>query len=551
MKKLFAVLIALALVLSMSAVAFATAADPDPTYTITIDNETSGHTYQAYQIFKGIIEETEDGNELSNIVWGDGIKNGAGLLAALKENDAFGEDDDNAFAACNNAADVAQVLAGQTSDSAFVKAFAKAVAGNLKQSYTSVYSSTNKNYTIEDLDGGYYLIKDMDNQGILDDKQDAYTSYMLQVIADVKVEPKSDVPEVQKKVKDINDSDETPALSDWQDSADHDIDDTIPYQIKGTLPENFADYKEYYVKFNDTMCKGLTFGEITSVTVGDTELDDEDYTLTMTTDGFTVEIDDVKAFDGVTADDEIVIEYTCVLNDQAKFGSEGNPNTVNMQFSNNPNYEGSGTPGSEDDHGPTGKTPDDTVIVFTYKTIVNKVDAQGNALEGAAFALYKLAASDDDAETEGENKGYVLVKAFEVAEGQTTFEFKGLDDGTYRLVETTVPDGYNGIEAVTFTVTAAHDILSDDPQLTELVVGDVLSGTVTYEGTFASVPSETTDDETTYSGEIVANVVNNSGAVLPSTGGIGTTIFYIIGATLVVGAALILFARKRMSATAA
>lgn len=223
----------------------------------------------------------------------------------------------------------------------------------------------------------------------------------------------------------------------------------------------------------------------------------------------------------------ITIEYTATLNVKAVIGSAGNPNMMHIEYSNNPNGTG------------TGKTPDDTNIVFTYKTVVNKVqenpdfdaskeEGEGNQryipLEGAGFTLYKKNSSGEYELVGGELKG----------EGMTTFTFSGLDDGDYRLAETTTPAGYNTIAPIEFTITAEHDVVSDNPALTSLS-GAVTSGTATF-------TSATSD------GSLTTDVVNQKGATLPETGGIGTTIFYVLGTILVIGAGLLLVTKKRMGA---
>ena len=222
----------------------------------------------------------------------------------------------------------------------------------------------------------------------------------------------------------------------------------------------------------------------------------------------------MKDIQSVHAGSVITVEYTATLNENAVIGSEGNPNTMHLEFSNNPN-NGQG--------GETGTTPDDTVIVFTYKTVINKVDENGNALTGAEFILEKKI------------KGEVTWKkitAVKNTEG-TTFTFSGLDDGEYRLRETKTPSTYNTIDDITFKITADHDVLSDNPALTKLN-GDKVTGEITF-----------TKNKT--EGSLTANVVNKKGSILPSTGGIGTTIFYVIGGILMVGAGVILVSRRRRS----
>ena len=212
----------------------------------------------------------------------------------------------------------------------------------------------------------------------------------------------------------------------------------------------------------------------------------------------------------------ITVEYTATLNNNAVLGSAGNPNEVYLEYSNNPNK-------SEEGDNETGTTPKDVVIVFTYKTIVNKVDEKGDALTGAEFTLEKYNKKTDKWEA------ITVVKNDE----GTTFTFSGLDDGNYRLTETKTPAGYNTIKPIEFTITAEHDVLSDNPALTSLN-GNVTTGEITF-------TSNVTD------GSLSTDVVNKAGSTLPETGGMGTTIFYILGGLLVLFAVVFLVAKKRMS----
>ena len=356
-------------------------------------------------------------------------------------------------------------------------------------------------------------------------------------MGNVTATPKSDVPEVQKKVKDINDSTDT-TKTDWQDSADYDIGDSIPFQLKATLADNVSSYTTYKVVFHDTLSKGLTYNNDAKVYIGDTETNGFTVTATVNADGgtttLTVSCDDVKAL-GAGNSSVITVEYTVKLNENAVLGSAGNPNEVYLEYSNNPNK-------SEEGNNETGETPKDVVIVFTYQTIVNKVtknpaydaskdtektgtDSDGNKefipLKGAGFTLYKKNASGD----------YVAIGSELKGEEMTTFTWSGLDDGDYKLVETTTPAGYNTIADIEFTITAGH-VDGDSPCLNTLS-GDVTSGTAT----FTAVVND---------GSLSTNVVNNSGTQLPSTGGMGTTIFYVLGGVLVLAAVVLLVTKKRM-----
>lgn len=475
----------------------------DTTYRLTINGTSEGHTYEAYQIFRGDL--SSDGPTLSNITWGSGVK-------------AFTYD------GVNDAAVIAEKISGKEYDSTTAKAFAKLAGANVTTSSGSAKSSAGST-VISGLAPGYYLVKDQD--GSQNGKNTAYTRFILQVVGDAKAQLKNDTPTVQKKVKDTNDT--FGETSGWQDSADYDIGDTVQFQLKATLPIHIDDYDHYYVEFTDTLSKGLTFDEITKVTADSTTLNPDQYTVTTTSnsDGITtlsVIITDVKAVATITKDDDIVVEYNAILNSEAVIGSPGNPNKVKLTYSNNPNNTGDGKSKPDD----TGETPEDTVKVFTYKVVVNKVkEDRTSPLEGAGFTLYKKVPDTS------EDEGYRWVAVGDEITGVTTFTFSGLDDGYYKLSETTTPNGYNTIDDVEFTVTAVHDVESDSPALRSLS-GDVKTGSLTFATT------EPTN------GSLTTNVVNKKGSVLPSTGSVGTTWLYFVGATLAIAAGVLLITKKRM-----
>ena len=452
-------------------------------YTITINGETDGHTFEAYQIFKGDLNDST----LSNIQWGTGVNQFT-------------------FNGSDNAAKIAE---GLTESNAVE--FSKEAAKHLKQPTASGSSS------IEVSEAGYYLIKDKDNSLTGKDGK-AYTAYILKVIKDETVKPKADVPSVIKKVKDTNDT--TGETTDWQDSADYDFGDKVPFQLTATLPKtNFDKYQTYYLEFSDTLSKGLSYDENSLVVkVGDRTLTTSEYTISTTKDSegntkLSVVITDVKALGG-TAGGKVTVDYTATLTTDAVIGAKGNPNEVELIYSNNPNENGTGKPKD------TGKTPKDTVIVFTYKTVVNKVDQNQQPLTGAGFTLYK--------KVKGEWK---VVK--EITAGEATkFEFAGIDDGEYKLSETATPAGYNTIKDITFTVEATHDTEADQPKLTNLS-GVAASGQITF----------TADKD---AGSLTTQVENKKGSILPSTGSIGTTVLYVAGSVLVVAAGILLVTKKRM-----
>ena len=509
-KKLAGLLLALVMALSLAVTAFA---DESTTYSITINNSTAGHTYEAYQIFTGDLATNEAGNKvLSNIVWGSGVSE-AGQTAL------------------GDAAAKAETLKTE----ADAKAFAKAVAPYLTTAAGSANTVTDGKYVISGLAAGYYLVKDQD--GSLTGDNDSYTEYIIQVVGNVTATPKSDVPEVQKKVKDINDSTDT-TKTDWQDSADYDIGDSIPFQLKATLADNVSSYTTYKVVFHDTLSKGLTYNNDAKVYIDGTETNGFTVTATVNADGtttLTVSCDDVKAL-GAGNSSVITVEYTAKLNENAVLGSAGNPNEVYLEYSNNPNK-------SETGDNETGETPKDVVIVFTYKTIINKVDSENKPLTGAAFKLEKLIKGKD-----GAADTWTTVKEFTVYETTTSFTFSGLDDGQYKLTETKTPVGYNTIDPIYFVIEATHDETADAPTLKTLnaYLTDANGNKQTEmkDGESVNIDLGTVD---LTAGSITTTVVNKSGSKLPSTGGIGTTIFYVLGGVLVLAAVVLLVTKKRMS----
>ena len=499
MKKLMAALLAVAMVCAMAIPAFADGSSSTSTaavikYTITAPK--NGHTYEIYQIFTGDYDPLQP-SMLANIKWG---KNGTGTAGDAVEQTVL---------------DALSAVASSASDKAKLAVIEKYV------------TLTNPVETIVDggsveVAGGYYLIKDQD--GSLSGSE-PYTTYLVSVVGTVTITPKSnDVPEFEKKLKDTNDS--TGDVSDWQDSADYDIGDYIPFRLQGTVPEDYDSYKTYYYAFHDVEEKGLTFDPSSvEVHLGDENgaiIPNTDYKVLTKKDGttsdtectFEIVFDDLKKVSGVTADSTITVTYKSQLNDSAVLGAQGNVNKAKLEYSNNPRGNG------------TGETPWDNVIVFTYKVVVNKINQAGDPLEGAQFTLTKKTKNGTD-----------VVKTMDVNTTLTQFTLSGLDDGEYTLTETVTPAHYITISPITFTVTADHKIDWDsistrDNVLTSLS-GEKKVGEITF-----NVDKK--------AGTLTTDVVNNIGTTLPGTGGIGTTIFYVIGGGLMVAAAILLITKKRM-----
>lgn len=487
-KKLIGVLLAAVMVLAMGVTVFA---EGNP----TISAPNNGHTYEVYQIFTGDYSEGDNSQKvLSNVKWGE---NGRGTQGDNVSEEILTE--------------LKNANGSDTEQLAVITKYA-----NLQSS--DKFGTVTHERPLE-VPSGYYLIKDVD--GSQQDKQDSYTLYIVRVVGeDITIAPKAGVPKSEKKVDDKNDSNTREDGESWQDSADYDIGDRVPYKLTATLPDNVSNYTSYTLKFVDTMSRGLTYDAnsaevfVNGAFAGKVEPSSVPYSgeeakyaggTVLTWDLGNIKADPYNAGNNSV----ITIEYKATLNENAVMGSAGNPNKMHIEFSNNPNGAG------------TGKTPDDTNIVFTYKVVVNKVDEENVPLPGAQFTLQKK-------QPDG---SWVDLDSATVSGNQATFTFSGLDDGDYKLIETVTPDGYNDIADIEFTITAEHEILSDDPQLTSLT-GNTTTGEITF------TPN-------TSNGSLTTNVENKSGAELPETGGMGTTIFYVLGAILVIGAGVLLIVRRR------
>ena len=463
------------------------AGESQGSFTLTISHAQAGHSYTVYQIFTG---DYNDGT-LSNIQWGASVIGTAAM----------------------DASEYAEELAGMGGQAAAQKV-SRLVNLSEAGGYRTVAAQTGSDETsavFSGLPAGYYLIADTTGETV-----NRQTVFMLQVAGNVTVMSKGvTAPVPQKKVRDFQDTDGT--FSDWQDSADWDIGDWVPFRLQATMPTTgYELYEKYYLAFHDTIEPG--FELVPSFNEGDivVKVDGVDitkgYRVTKQSNGFTVEFSDVKSAPVSAGPGSVIsIEYAAQLACDAVVGSQGNKNGMFLTYYDAPAWDGTGVP-------PTGETTTDSVSVFTYELYVRKVDDEENPLQGASFRLEKKAGD------------FWFENALAVLnENGTVFRFNGLSDGTYRLTEVSTPAGYNTMKPVEFEIAAEHDALSDNPTLKSV------------RGVTSSDLEFTVND-----GTLSLTVVNNSGVMLPATGGVGTTILYVIGGILLLAAVVVLLIRHYM-----
>ena len=468
--------------------------------TITINNNTAGHTYKAYQIFKGGL--SQDGTILSDIQWGNGV-NSEALLTALKGTEAYKD--------CTTAADVAKVLAGFQNDAEQLKKVAVVINQNLNNANGAQSTGTGP-YTITVPSDGYYLVRD---EGTVT-ATDGGTNFILQVIGNVDVTPKTtNAPDVDKKVK-LHGVPGAVLSNAVPAEVGHEVD----FTITTTIPTGLDSYTNYTFNIVDTMSEGLTYkGDFLVHTVGaKTSLQkDEDYTLTI--EGQTITVTLASKYVLANPGQKIEITYVAAVNVKS-LTKDRETNSVHIVYSNNPA-----------DSNSTANTVDKVVYVYNFDIVIDKVDGADNKkLEGAQFALYKETGYVDlyyqwyDENHENPNTFGWSTEADRTivkTDKNGVASFKGLVPGTYYLQEIKAPDGYNTL---------------DKPVKVEI--------TATYDDNGNITTNATQNEQTHY--QVTSTITNNKGTVLPSTGGIGTTIFYVVGGLLMVGAAILLITKKRM-----
>ena len=527
MKKLVTLLLSLVMLCALAMPAMA----DEKTYSITINDAVVGHTYTAYQVFKGVYYsgnrqvEGKEAEYLSDVTWGDDVDD-TKILKALQESTVIGKD----FTDKTSAEEVAYVLQGYDNKSEQLDEFARIVGKNLKTNATgkgSVTVGEDKQATINGLTAGYYFVKDT---GKIGDGEIA-TKFLVKVVGDATVEIKANAPTIEKKI--VN--------GEGDNHTTVNVGDDVEFKLTAKVPD-MASFDKYTFTISDTLSNGLTFKKGTvAVTIGDKELvDGTDYTLgdlDTRTNTFTVTFtkDQLAKYVEHGAGATIVVTYKATLNKNA-LTTDKETNTAKLEYSNNPSGDGTGT-----------VTPDAPVYIYDFDIDIDKYDDTDNKdkdndnkdklkkLANAEFILYKEVTENGQKKTyyykwdkDSNTVKWVPEKAQATPKTTTTegkASFQGIAAGSYFLEETKAPDGYNKLkDPVPVTITAEYN---KDGKLTNTSA----NANTNAEGQYIQT----------------VEVPNKAGAVLPSTGGIGTTIFYVLGSILALGAAVLLIVKKRMN----
>ena len=533
-KKLLAALLAVAMVCAMAIPAFASNSWE------TEEDLNTKHEYAAFQIFTGDVKGNNiDDFKISNAKWGESITNPTEFLAQLTADSTIGGEFKTNFTPQEAVAVISKW--GDSDDNSI--AFARCVCNYL-------YSNGDPKPVIQGLHTGgikvpkpgYYLIVDT-SPFDEDDFYHAYNSFLLKVTKAeyvFNINYKVVKPTVEKKVYDNDNNDISSAGNNdgWGSSADHAINEKFQFRLIAKLPASkdngraYDYYKKYTVCFNDTLSDGITFDKLDKVEIANVDgvnpqvINADNYTRNPNgSQSFKLSIDDVKTCARAANLDlnkgaTITVTYTAHLNETAyvntAVGDTKNKNRVYLEYSNNPRIS------TSLDH-----THESEVCVYTYQlnnTKYHDDDTPGNELAGAGFRLY----SGKDCTPEQEVKLYKkdnfyypikdatdkaqdAVEMFSDEHGQ--FNVKGLDAGTYYLKETNPPADYSACADKEIVISATHNEYNVN-----------LSGTLS------------------------TTIINNKagGITLPSTGGIGTTIFYVVGGGLMVAAIVLLVTKKRM-----
>ena len=569
-RKLASLLLALVMVFALAATAFAAGATtPTGSIKITSNEKVSvaGRTFNAYRLL--------DVKAYGSVTNEDDITTNTAVYTvpeALKEfyqNRYSLRGDEGNFDAL-----VAERIAAESDLFAFAKAALDAAkTANITPS-TATADENATFVTISGLPLGYYVVEDTATQ------KPVSALILDTTTPNVETAIKADKPTVDKKIDGVNDTD--PGTTGDVKYNNASVGDKIPYKVTSQVPD-MTGYTKYYFVLNDKLSKGLTFDNNVAITIGDKTLADTDFTVNhVVNEDKTTSVEIVfKNFIQYKTEEYknagITVTYSATVNKDAEIGVTGNPNEVKLIYSNNPNVTDDGSPDNTDkpdEQSPVGETPVSKTYTYVTELELIKVDNNGNRLTGAEFQIA------------GTRLNTVLVSAntFTVSENGEYWKLKdgtyttddpnaeGMDQSKYestaiKYAKTTTTNTITKTDTVTYTGTVGADgvlrftgLAAGDYTITELKApaGYNLLETpikVTIGFTAPAEGAASQDCTWTYTGTDIVNgtnvnkitIENQAGTELPSTGGMGTTIFYVLGSILVVGAVVLLVTKKRMS----
>lgn len=521
-------------------------------HTETITNGVEGHTFAVYQIFSGDGNREGTNGVLSNIQWGSGIDkddftnaliNCFGWNSAeLKSNESF-----DANKVAKKLAEITEE--NQKNEIARIANQNKTTASVENLSFNAVQQAT--------VTQGYYLIVDT-TQNLANG--DMINPAILKVNGPVTINSKKDRVDVDKEVKKESENNEA-----YDHTTTTSIGDIVTFKLHTQIinQNNLNNYDTYWLEFSDTLSKGLDFidnsvkvylSDDGKIDANDTEITSffEVSSLINENDGghsFTVKNENIKN-DSLQnnniflnyAGKHVIVTYNAKLNQSAEIGNPGNPNTVKLIYSNNPN----------DDQDGKGETEEKTAIVFTFELDGTKTNPEGTSLSNAEFVLYRkidnnitqYAKLDSDGKIEKfvtennpiteDSTNYDDYKIVSNSNGK--FNVTGLGDGTYYLEEIKAPTGYNKLSVIEFEISSSIN-KEINPDLISSLEIDIKSHTNKEVNTGTGTPDD---------GKIPATVIDTKGTTLPETGGMGTTLLYVAGGILLIGSAVLLVTKKRM-----
>lgn len=419
-------------------------------------------------------------------------------------------------------------------DEAKIRAFADEIYKKIKVVSTLITEDKSfEGNEPTDIQQGYWLFVDM-TQLDKDEKNTAKSLVVLDTrgLESLTITSKAEWPEVIKKVAKESEK----AEKDWVFTEDGSIGETVYFRLTGTLPKNLDSYDKYQYIFHDTLSKGLTYTEKSVTVFFYSDTSDTNKDGIEIEDGYTVEADstkldimfnDVKKIQGISGGGTIVVMYAAQLNKDAVVYDNTNhgynENKVYLEYSNDP-YGNS-----------TGKTPECEVKVYTYSFDLVKTDTTNTVLHTAKFELYDALTGGNKINLVKENNTHyrVATETESNAEGFASavieagnVTIKGLGNGTYYLEETEAPIIPDSENANRYNKLSARQAFT--------INNESLSATTDSAGS-----------ETIWKSGGV-HVINGTGPELPSTGGTGTALFYLIGGILAVGAAVLLVTKRRM-----